>query len=69
MLNLNGSMTKAGIRYSTLWSEKFTDAYFNAGLREWLDSGASRTTRARFGPKARRPPTLMRNWAVAWRAS
>jgi len=24
MLNLNGSMTKAGIRYSTLWSEDFS---------------------------------------------
>ena len=23
MLNLNASMTKAGIRYSTLWSERF----------------------------------------------
>jgi len=40
MLNLNGSMTKAGIRYSTLWSEKFSDAYFKRGLREWLDTGA-----------------------------
>ena len=25
MLNLNGSLTKAGVRYSTLWSEDFTD--------------------------------------------
>jgi hypothetical protein len=40
MLNLNGSMTKAGIHYSTLWSEKFTDPYFKRGLREWLDSGS-----------------------------
>src|SRR5437667_6956728 len=40
MLNLNGSMTKAGVRYSTLWSEKFTDGYFKAGLREWLNTGA-----------------------------
>jgi hypothetical protein len=39
MLNLNGSMTKAGIRYSTLWSETFKDARFRAGLREWLDTG------------------------------
>src|SRR5205807_9733621 len=42
MLNLNGSMTKAGIRYSTLWSEKFDDAFFKAGLREWLKTGAIR---------------------------
>ncbi len=39
MLNLNGSMTKAGIRYSTLWSEKFTDPYFKNGLRQWLTTG------------------------------
>ena len=39
MLNLNGSMTKAGIRYSSLWSENFKDAKFRAGLREWLATG------------------------------
>ena len=36
MLNLNASMTKAGITYSTLWSEDFTDEFFLAGLRKWL---------------------------------
>ena len=40
MLNLNGSLTKAGIRYSTLWSESFSDAYFKNGLRQWLTEGA-----------------------------
>ncbi len=25
MLNLNGCLTKAGVKYSTLWSEDFTD--------------------------------------------
>ena len=39
MLNLNGSMTKAGIAYSTLWSEDFKDEKFLAGLRSWLASG------------------------------
>jgi hypothetical protein len=39
MLNLNGSMTKAGIAYSTLWSEDFKDAYFKNGLRQWLGEG------------------------------
>ena len=39
MLNLNGSMTKAGIPYSTLWSEKFNDSFFTSGLRDWLDTG------------------------------
>jgi hypothetical protein len=36
MLNLNGSLSKAGVSYSTLWSENFTDDYFLAGLRRWL---------------------------------
>ncbi|MCE9590061.1 MAG: fucose isomerase [Planctomycetes bacterium] len=39
MLNLNGSLTKAGVKYSTLWSEDFTDAFFTDGLRKWLDKG------------------------------
>lgn len=39
MLNLNGSLTKAGVAYSTLWSEDFTDAYFRDGLRQWLREG------------------------------
>jgi hypothetical protein len=39
MLNLNGSMTKAGIRYSTLWSEDFSDSFFKNGLRQWLSEG------------------------------
>jgi hypothetical protein len=36
MLNLNGSMTKAGVTYSTLWSEDFTDAFFLKNLKRWL---------------------------------
>src|SRR2546430_2168863 len=36
MLNLNASMTKAGVTYSTLWSEDFTDDFFLGGLRKWL---------------------------------
>ena len=39
MLNLNGSMTKAGIRYSSLWSENFKDDFFKNGLRQWLAEG------------------------------
>ena len=39
MLNLNGSLTKAGVRYSTLWSEDFTDAFFLRGLASWLKHG------------------------------
>lgn len=36
MLNLNGSLTKAGIPYATLWSEDFTDEYFLTHLGKWL---------------------------------
>lgn len=39
MLNLNGSMTTAGISYSTLWSEDFSDDFFRGGLRSWLETG------------------------------
>jgi hypothetical protein len=39
MLNLNGSMTKAGVKYSTIWSEEFTDDFFKEYLRAWLKKG------------------------------
>src|SRR5487761_2176891 len=39
MLNLNGSLTKAGVEYSTLWSEQFTDDYFKLRLGQWLRAG------------------------------
>jgi hypothetical protein len=39
MLNLNGSLTKAEVEYSTLWSEDFTDEYFTTRLRDWLTTG------------------------------
>ena len=39
MLNLNGSLTKAGVAYSTLWSEDFTDKTFLDGLSDWLKTG------------------------------
>src|SRR5215467_14394782 len=39
MLNLNASMTKAGIPYNSLWSEDFTDEFFLTGLRGWLSGG------------------------------
>lgn len=40
MLNLNGSLTKANVPYSTLWSVDFTDGFFNNGLAEWLEKGS-----------------------------
>lgn len=40
LLNLNASLTKAGVRHASLWSEDFKDAFFRQGLREWLQTGA-----------------------------
>ncbi len=42
MLNLNGSMTKAGVEYSTIWSEDFKDKFFTRHLAEWLRKGKTR---------------------------
>lgn len=39
LLNLNGSLTKAGVAYSSLWSETFEDDFFLNGLGEWLETG------------------------------
>jgi hypothetical protein len=39
MLNLNACLTKAGKDYDTLWSEDFTDTYFQSNLRTWLNGG------------------------------
>src|SRR3954451_4656631 len=62
MLNLNGSLTKAGVKYSTLWSEDFTDDYFTKYLREWLKKGTAkhktdhvvRLKNAKIGAKERK---------------
>ncbi len=42
MLNLNGSLTKAGVSYSTLWSEDFSAEAFVTGLNTWLKEGQVR---------------------------
>ena len=42
MLNLNGSLTKAGVRYSTIWSEDFSDSFFRDYLRDWLVHGKAK---------------------------
>src|SRR5262245_26860746 len=37
LLNLNGSLTKAGVTYSSLWSLDFQDEKFTNGLKQWLN--------------------------------
>jgi len=50
MLNLNASLTKAGVAYSTLWSEDFKDDFFTRGLRRWLATGRVRHSTAHVSP-------------------
>ncbi len=53
MLNLNGSLTKAGIPYSTLWSEDFSDDFFKKHLRRWLKTGKIKHALDHVHPLAR----------------
>lgn len=39
LLNLNGSLTKMGVKYSTIWSKDFTDEFFRKGIRQWIAEG------------------------------
>ncbi len=39
LLNLNGSLTKAGRKFSSIWSKEFTDEFFLGALDEWLRTG------------------------------
>ncbi len=39
LLNLNGSLIKAGTSFSSLWSKDFTDTFFLTGLDQWLATG------------------------------
>ncbi|MDR1281916.1 MAG: fucose isomerase [Opitutaceae bacterium] len=58
MLNLNGGLTKAGVKYSTLWSENFDDSYFLKKLEEWLKTGVTshKTTHVKSLARATVPP-------------
>lgn len=39
MLNLNGSLTKAGVDYSTMWADDFSASEFQERLATWLNTG------------------------------
>jgi hypothetical protein len=39
LLNLNGSLMKAGRKFSSIWSKDFADDYFLSALQEWLRDG------------------------------
>jgi L-fucose isomerase-like protein len=40
LLNLNGSLVKAAVPFSSLWSENFSDKYFRTRLQEWIRQGS-----------------------------
>ena len=39
MLNLNGCLAKAGVKFSTIWSKDFDDAFFVKGLKQLIKEG------------------------------
>jgi hypothetical protein len=53
MLNLNGGLTKAGVKYSTLWSINFDDELFLNGLASWLKTGEVKHKTAHVKPLAK----------------
>ncbi len=73
MLNLNASLTKAGVPYSTLWSEKFEDKFFLSNFEKWLKTGkiTHKTPQAKPLSSARHMPksatTDAKKIAQKWR--
>src|SRR5215813_5006043 len=39
LLNLNASLTKMGVEYTSIWSVDFTDEFFLKGIRQWIKEG------------------------------
>jgi hypothetical protein len=69
MLNLNGSLTKAGVKYSTLWSEDFQDDFFRKALRSWLTKGTIKHDTSHVRPLSAVPiPAAVRKLADAFAA-
>ena len=69
MLNLNGSLTKAGVKYSTLWSEDFTDEYFRDRACTTGSRRASARTRREhvtpLGKPSKSPPRTRKLGKIA----
>jgi hypothetical protein len=62
MLNLNGSLTKAGVPYATLWADDFASPSFDRHLRAWLDRRVVHHDTSHVVPidRVRIPATLAR---------
>ncbi|MFT4029674.1 MAG: fucose isomerase [Protaetiibacter sp.] len=39
LLGINAGLTKMGVAYSTIWSVDFSDEWFKAGIRSWVETG------------------------------
>ncbi len=67
LLNLAGSLTKAGVDYSALWSPDFTDEWARDGLKTWLTDGSGRARhQSRPRPAGRWPSPTRSGWVGAW---
>lgn len=62
MLNLNGSLTKAGVPYATLWADDFSSASFTRHLQAWLERGTVHHDTSHVTPldKVRVPAALQK---------
>ncbi len=70
MLNLNGSLTKAGTPYSTIWSRDFTDEFFLRAFANGLKKAKSPTMPAMYVTSIRAAfPRPKPAWAARWRCS
>ena len=72
MLNLNGSMTKAGVKYASLWSEDFRDEKFKTGLASWLSGKPVKHDLSHVKPLAKTklpagPMKVGQKWAAEFR--
>lgn len=62
LLNLNSCLRKAGVEFSSLWSEDFADDFFLTGLKAWMRTGRVRHDTSHVVPyrKVKLPPAMER---------
>ncbi|GAB6164763.1 L-fucose/L-arabinose isomerase family protein [Thermostilla marina] len=62
LLNLNACLTKAGKKFSSLWSKDFTDEWFLERLNKWLETGEIKHPLRHVKPyrRVKIPATLQR---------
>jgi len=66
MLNLNGSLTKSGVPYSTIWADDFASPSFERHLKAWLDTRTIHHDTSHVVPFEKvRVPRDLTAWAAA----